>query len=269
MSDDSRRRSDKLLISIAELLLKLTSSTSQSKTPRTGDGDKKEGDDIEPPELQTPESPLTREVHSVKTIDIKIWQSENLTDEHGRAPEHTIAANLAGAMERSFINYNIEFGFETQTPPSEDVRGETPGWWRSKRENDEIDQAEHSNLLLLNHIGGGGTYGISSVVGCGRISEYIPHQRYGRGGAHGNIHAALHEVMHNRDLSHDMEENKEGKQHPGLGWNEDNEWYYTPSNSGNDADNACGEYIPERENDDRVFVHAYTPCFREMIDIKQ
>jgi len=253
------------LISLAELFSRIISSSSESETPRTDDP---KTEDEERTTLKPPESPLIREVHGTKTLHIKIWQSENLTEEKGRVPEQTIAHNLATALEHSFINYRIDFGLETQHPPDEDVRGDTPGWWREKREDGEIDEAKNSNLLLLNHIGGGGTYGDSAVVGCGQIDQYTPHQRYGRGGAHGNIHAALHEVGHNEDLAHDMDEDQPGNQHTGLGWNEGGEWYYTPTNAGNDTNNFCGEKIPKRVEQSPVYVHEYAPCFRESIDVK-
>lgn len=226
------------------------------------------------PETDTPPSPPIKDVRSTDefdgpTVDVTITSSNQLLASNGRAPEQTVARYLAAAFEDAEHNYRIRCDFSAVNPPAEGTVGSgTPDWWRTKSLS-ETRSSAHVDMLLVDQQGGGGTYGGRCVVGAGGIDENLPVREYGEGAAFGCIHAALHEVAHVLQIPHDLDDEQQGKQHTGEGWNENDKWHYTPMNVDNGVENNCGKHIPKREYDERVHHVRWTDCTAEKFQITE
>lgn len=215
-----------------------------------------------------------RSTASGPTIDIALYSTFALADRRKRVAERTMSHYIVSALEDTAYNYRITYMHPLVEDAGENVshcRGETFDHWRDLVNNDEIERrANDANILLCDAPGGGcGAVGGRVATAPARHIEYtMPYQRTGTGRAHSNIHATLHELAHNLGCWHDHDDDRPGKQHCGLGWNQPvtlfgfelpflgGDWHRTPSVAGNGAPNRCDEYI-ENRNFSSVVYHQY------------
>lgn len=225
----------------------------------------------EPPKIEDPPwkdpKPTKKEIDHFDNpkVDICLYTSSKLDDRNDRAGEWSCATFIANALSDARYNYKIRYGFETVDPPLENARKETPRWWK----NQELPHTgDHSNMLLVDAFGNGGTFGDRSVVGMQNIVKNMDFVRLGEGKEIMNLHNCIHELGWNLGIPADEDPHKEGKQHAGQGWNEAEKWHRTPMVMGNDVENACGEYIEKREYNRTVHHTLFCECAKSFIDIE-
>lgn len=223
--------------------------------------------------LRPAESPLTNFQNVRDTVCLSIRQTEALTEANGRSPEQTVAVYLKNALHRANHKYEITFDHEPVSVESQQATcGEGSAFkeWSEIVSNEAVDHLrKDSNVLITNARGGGCGYiggNVCTTPGA-EIRRYRSYQKTGVGQPYRNIQANLHEVGHNLGAAHDMDDDTFGKQHPGMGWNEDGRWHRTPTCAGNGAPNYCGEMVEEREQslDDAVRHLYYHDCFVENV----
>lgn len=208
-------------------------------------------------------------VFDTPAVDIHIYQSVKLTDRNGRIPEQVVARALANALEDAGFSYVIDWGFPTVEPPDENPRGRAPYWWQPEREplrDHDGRAANDCNLLLTDHFSGGGTFGHWCVAGAQYIQEDRGWRRVADDGQGMNVHNALHEFGWSVGVPVDNSEEKPGRQHGGMGWNERGKWHRTPMVQENDVVNACDEQVEAREHADAVHHLTYHDCAVSFFD---
>lgn len=198
---------------------------------------------------------------------IVLATSNKLASKHGSAPANTAARQIHYALKDHDIAHHVVVSDASIDPPAEGTVGSgTPGWWKENGA-DELDTVGNANLLLVDQVGGGGTYGPWAVVGAGAIDKQYPAARASKSAVGDCLSAALHELLHVYGVGHDLDDS-EGKQHTGMGWNNDRheEWHRTPACVDNGIVNACGDPVEGREYDTVVQELYYTGCTVEHMD---
>lgn len=139
----------------------------------------------------TPTSPLSA---GADKLDIAIYQTDQLTDRNGRAPEQTVGRFLHEALFE--YGHRITFDYPTITMPSNQTHGD--GNLRHWRSTAKDYDARDANLLLMDSGGGGiaylrGRYGLGPAK---HITRLLPYLSVGYGDAYKNTRACLHEIGH-------------------------------------------------------------------------
>lgn len=196
---------------------------------------------------------------------LTIATSKALASRTGAAPAESVARQFHRALEAADLPHRIEVHAALEpVPPAEGTVGSgAPGWWRREGERitrDADEAAGDANLLLVDQVGGGGTYGTWNVVGAGGCTIDLPAAASRSGPEGDSLSAALHEIGHTFGLPHDLDPDVPGDQHTGEGWNGDGAWHRTPMTVDHGVTNACGTAVPEREHNDVVQHLEFTDC---------
>lgn len=229
--------------------------------------DQSDADTDEPSET-LPEPPFEFTRADAAPSRVVIAASNQLRDKHGDAPAHTVARQIHAALSEYEIPHQVLVDNSEIDPPAEGTVGSgTPAWWRDSGAA-HLQTYGNANLLLVDQVGGGGTYGPWAVVGAGGIGVDLAAVQSLSGPDADCLSAALHELLHIYGVSHDFDDEANGKQHTGLGWNhrETETWHRTPACVDNDVINACGEAVPARRYDDTVQELMYSQCTVDHMD---
>jgi hypothetical protein len=198
-------------------------------------------------------------------VDVALYSTRALLEANGRAPEVVAGRHLANALEHARLDYRIRRGFD----PVEIVFEDRREFLRQWRSTERAWTAKDANVLLTDRRSGGlasvgGRFGFAPA---GRIDGVVEWQPASESDLQRNVHAVLHEVGHMLGAEHDHDDDREGRQHPGMGWNEGGYWHRTPTVAGNGYPNLCGEPVEEKVHD-RVMRHQlYHDCFRQHLRI--
>lgn len=150
-----------------------------------------DGDDSRP----TPESPIvTSSNPEGTTVEISLYQTDNLTRRNGRAPEQTVARYLAEALTR--VGYNVEIRFDHETVAADEYRtasGTALAQWASHPYG-SVD----ASLLIHENPGNGIAYvgGRAAIGPGGHIDRLLAVEEAGQSASHRNVRACLHEIGH-------------------------------------------------------------------------
>lgn len=214
-------------------------------------------------------------------IHMSIYMSGKLIDTNGRIGEKMVALYAARAFEEAGYGYKITYNLLAKQPPDQASNcsaGDAPEWWRDQVLGDQVEIVEKDvNILMTNANGGGcgaigGLYGTTPGLNINEMREWTP---VGSDDWHRNMHGTLHEIGHQLGARHDHEDDVEGKQHWGNGWNETDEngttwWHRTPNTAGNGNPNFCDTYIETRMTQPNVKRHqTYHECGTARFDVKQ
>jgi hypothetical protein len=77
----------------------------------------------------------------------------------------------------------------------------------------------------------------------------------------------LHEVGHTLGAKHDHDGEAEGRQYPGMGWNEGSYWHRTPTVAGNGYPSLCGEPVETKAHEAVIRHRLYHDCVRPHLRI--
>lgn len=209
--------------------------------------------------------------------DVTICSTEQLVDRNGRIPEETAAVYAATALDGAGLGYRIRIGFdpvaldtqhaqcrdEAEQPDAKDHYEPIVADWN--------ESGRDANLILTDAAGGGCAQWWDprcAAVGARALRERREWTPEGSDDFHAQIQAVLHELGHCLGASHDHDREREGRQHPGMGWNDHERevWRYTPTVFGNGVENRCGEWVPEREYETDVRVHEFHDCAIEVFE---
>lgn len=207
----------------------------------------------------------TKTAFDAPEVHVGLYTSRELADLNGRAPEIVAGRYLANALEHAGLNYRIRRGFEPVDVDFEGQRETLRLWRRADREW----TAKDANVLLTDRLGGGlaavgGKFGYAPG---GRIDRVVDWEAMSDAQLHRNIHAVLHEVGHMLGAKHDHDGEEEGRQHPGMGWNEGGYWHRTPTVAGNGYPNLCDEPIEAKAHEAVMRHQLYHDCFRQHLRI--
>lgn len=242
---------------------------------RRGSGDTDDSPSAEPPSGGLNDPPFAYgpvAQHAVVTI----VASQTLHDRVGGAAARTAARQLHDALAAIDVPHVVRVPRASGAvdPPAESTVGSgTPAWWRERggallgeHALGEADVVGDANVLLVDQVTGGGTYGRWCVAGGGGLDADLPATGARDGPAGDSLSAVLHELIHAFGVGHDLDSEERGKQHTGLGWNEDGTWHRTPACVDNGVRNACGERVPGREHEAVVQELQYTGCTAGHLD---
>lgn len=219
-----------------------------------------------------------------------IYQTEVLTQTHGRVPEDVVARQVSAGLDDLGVDHVIHYGFDpvpastedpgcssgspVSSPPPEVDRGNVTisdtgprgpapvgalGEFEQYLGLDGLVATQDSNMLLTDQAGGGGCAHVGGnvcVAGAGSIhTDTGGRIMRGREDIHDSISAAMHEVTHNMGSRH-------SGGNFGLAWNGDVYWHRTPSAAvfNQISENACGEDIPGRDRQDFMDELWYPDC---------
>lgn len=143
-------------------------------------------------------------------LDIRVFQTRELTDEKDRVAEQNVVRFLGQALRNAGYNYNITFGYDSVAPiDGEAATVDNLNWWSANIPNSNDDTEIH--LLITNSGGGGIAYHGESNTRSGRycigpggnIDELVelvtdaPDPDESRPNLYTNLRANIHEVGHN------------------------------------------------------------------------
>lgn len=135
---------------------------------------------------------------------VTIYQSLDLTDRRGHAPEQSVAHTLAAAFDAAGVGYRIDAGSTPVTLPIDEqaYSDQIAFWWA---DNSPPLSDVDALLLLFDAPGGGGRPRGSNtaIMGCRLIDEVIDGPATCRLKACRNVRGALHEVGHCLGGHHD------------------------------------------------------------------
>lgn len=229
------------------------------------------------PKRRTGEAP-----DGAPTVGMTIHSTHQLLAKNERISEKMVAKYAARALEEAGYGWEIVYNLRPQDPPREKSVCEDGGpsdWWGDEVESGDVDVLEEDvNILMFDTRGGGcgavgGRWGTTPAR---NIDEMRDWESVGSDSWHRNMHGNLHEIGHELGARHDHDADKEGKQHPGMGWNEPHDskdvvwWHRTPTVAGNGAPNVCGEAIETRQNDKSKWVkrhQTYAECTSDTFEI--
>lgn len=229
--------------------------------------------------------PLRRSnFQSGPTFDCTIFVGRHLYDKYGHSPSRATKKFVERAFANGFVSHDVTVVNQpVMTPDDPGVGRRTVAWFdpRKPRPPDtppkmidsfdgSVPWSTHSNILLVDSSGGGGTFGAYSAVGADEMDRVPTWTPAGSQPIYNQLHNVLHEIGHNLGLGHDMDAGTPGNQHTGVGWNDDSteRWYRTPTTAGNGVTNECGRNIPNRQYSDASYLLTYTPCAYTHMDFR-
>lgn len=194
-------------------------------------------------------------------FELNIYQSEAVTTRNVRFPERSVSRHIIASFEDFNRDIRIVRGFEPvpvlqqQSVCPDPGEPDGIGEWQTNLGSDVAPSVASDSNLLIMDTGGGGCGAIGGNY-CTAPGRHITHDPgfvdIGTGDTIGNIHACMHEVAHNMGYVHNP--------HPGWGNNISGRWHRTPSVGGNDFENRCGEFIPERQHTPVTHHNYYHDC---------
>jgi hypothetical protein len=194
---------------------------------------------------------------------ITITSSKALQNRVGEAPAPMMARQIHFALTMADLPHRVVVTDESGTvvPPAEGTVGSgAPAWWKNNGA-DKISAVGDANLLLVDQVGGGGTFNEWATVGAGGIHRNGMATEVRADPAGASLFAGLHELAHCFQVDHDYDQDEPGYQHTGIGWNgSDKRWHLHPMNYDHGVMNACGEEIPKREYDKTAYHLTFTDC---------
>jgi hypothetical protein len=206
-----------------------------------------------------------RSVFDAPEVHVALYSTRALVETNGLVPEIVAGRYVANALEDAGLNYLVRRGYESVDLAVDEPRATLREWrstaraWTAKDANVLLTDRESGGLAYV-----GGGYGFAPG---GRIDEVVEWRPTGESGLQRNVHAVLHEVGHMLGASHDHDDEQEGRQHPGMGWNEAGYWHRTPTVAGHGYPNRCGEPVEEKLHE-RVMRHQrYHDCFHEHLHV--
>lgn len=230
-----------------------------------------------------------------------IYQTQQLTNENGRAPERVVARQVSSSLDDIGVDHVIHYDFPpvsiaTQRPncslPPEahsvDVGDPTDGplisdppqdssvdiaGHRSARvefeeylfQNEAVEAVDSNLILTTSNDGGCATVGGNTASAGGGGIESDPGELLvrGRDERDRSIHSAMHEIAHNMGNSH--EENA------GMSWNGPEYWHTTPAAARNSAfdvmENMCGESVGPRDRQSFIDELYYHDCQAAQMEV--
>jgi hypothetical protein len=213
-------------------------------------------------------------------IKMTIHMSGELIDTNGRIGEKMVALYAARAFEQAGYGYEITYNLLAQQPPDQASNcsaGEAPQWWGNRVRFGEVKVLRKDANILMTNAGGGGCGAIGGLYGTtpgNNINEMREWHPIGTDDWQRNMHGTLHEIGHQLGARHDHEDDVDGQQHWGAGWNETDEngttwWHRTPNTAGNGNPNFCDTYIEKRQTQPNVKRHqTYNECATARFDVK-
>lgn len=231
------------------------------------------------------------DTHGTLVWEQTIYQTQQLTDSNGRAPETVVARQISDSLDSLGVDHRIHYDFApvsmaTQNPVCENqlsvAGGRTVGEpdlhdgpalrdapllpdWNDYLNVDAPMVAKDSNLLLTDYDGGGCsiTDGHVAVSGAAPIANdpgYVENDDTTWGHA---VWRAMHEVAHNMNFDH--------YEHPGMAWNGGGFYHMTPFGPPDLAraadQNLCGEDMEERQEDAPMYELYYHDCVYDYMQI--
>lgn len=154
-------------------------------------------------------SPFTYNLNDGATrLDIRIFQTQKLTDRNDRVPEQNVVRFLGQALRDAGYNYNITFEYPPVAAPSEAATIDTISWFSSHAPNQTSETEAH--LLITDARGGGiafigeantrsGRYAIGPGRNIDKLVELVETAPPGVAPSPNlwsNIRANLHEIGH-------------------------------------------------------------------------
>lgn len=196
------------------------------------------------------------------TVEICLYSEQLLFDTVGRASEDNTVMLLEQVFEFAEVNATIRHGFPPQSYP-DDSGGicSEPflSWNDAVLAGDVPFVGQDANMLLLNGLSGGCSNApnndVNSTVAHARPMQNFTEYAFTReeSGLNWNApYSILHELAHNLGFPH--------RNHGAWAFDLNGFWWRTPSIGGNNTDNACGEFIENRDSDSAMHYLFYHWC---------
>ena len=216
----------------------------------------------------------TSRVGRTTPIDVGIYQSRQLTQNAGRAPEQMCAKALRFALDEAGVDYDIRSGFRILDPPGQDFaacKNPALGWFRKRVRGNAGDlryAGNDANILLVDDNSGGCSYapGLAGLVGANDLSDVRPMVATTTStdddyGYYRTLYAFLHEVGHQMGAEHNPSFEGEKRVFAKAWRDEQGIFHKHPNYGGGGFNNACGEPVAIQRPDDTVTLHlTYNDC---------
>lgn len=133
-------------------------------------------------------------------IEISFYQTENLAERRGGAPERMMAKQLAYTLDEAGFDYKIEYGYDRLFDPPTENAIDVLGWWIDNSPED----SQHCNMLLTDKRGGGASFpnGKNQTHGQNRTKRLAEAKSRCNTSQCRNIWGGIHEFCHGQGGHH-------------------------------------------------------------------